>query len=136
MAEKNIQEQMEELLVQKIERAKTAKEGDEEKKCLDNLLPIYKTYVEEKKAILDHQDKVAQRKDDACHRMYEVSIKEEQVKNQKIDTLVNVGLQVGLTVGSWICYDIWQRRGFKFETTGTVTSPFLRNLIGRMLPKK
>ena len=35
-----------------------------------------------------------------------------------------------------ICYGIWQKRGYKFEETGTVTSPWLKGLINKMIPSK
>lgn len=57
-----------------------------------------------------------------------------QIDAQNKDRFINIGLQIGLTVASLVAYDIWYRRGLKFEETGTITAPMTRNLLSRMLP--
>lgn len=59
-----------------------------------------------------------------------------QREEHRKDRIVNVLTQAGLAVGGWFCYDIWHRRGLKFEETGAVVSQWTRNLMSKMLPKK
>lgn len=61
---------------------------------------------------------------------------ESEQKQKKLDRIVNVILNGGIAIGGWICYDIWSRRGYKFESTGSISTPWLRNLVSKMLPGK
>lgn len=103
---------------------------------VDELTQLYKLRIEEAKLEVDRLDKAKQRENEQTERLTELGFKSDQLKAQKLDRWVNVGLQIGLALGGWIAYDIWNRRGLKFEETGTITSPMTRNLISRMLPKK
>lgn len=67
---------------------------------------------------------------------HESEYKINQLNEQKIDRLVNLGTQVGLSILSIIAYDIWYRRGLRFEEKGTITSPMTRNLLSKILPKR
>lgn len=73
-------------------------------------------------------------------KLYELKIEEskaEQAKaDKRVDRWINVGLQASLTIATLIAYDIWFRRGLRFEETGTIRAPMTRNLLGRMLPGK
>lgn len=40
--------------------------------------------------------------------------------------------RIGPVIGGWIVYDRWQARGLLFERTGTVVSPWVKRLIGKM----
>lgn len=62
--------------------------------------------------------------------------KRASLRNQKIDRWVEVGLQVALTAGSLLAYNVWLNRGLRFEETGSITSPMTRNLLSRLLPRK
>ena len=73
---------------------------------------------------------------DILAKSEEKADKEALRKDQNLDRWIGLGVQVGLAVGGWLVYDIWNRRGLKFEETGTITSPWTRNLVSRMLPKK
>ena len=58
-----------------------------------------------------------------------------QAKEQKIDKYIEYGIKGGTTVLMIIAYDIWYRRGLKFEETGTVSTRMTQNLIGKLLPR-
>lgn len=67
-----------------------------------------------------HQEAMDELESD--HRARELKLKEDQLKEQKVDRIVNVAT-TAITVGvpitaSWI----WMKRGLKFEETGTFTS--------------
>lgn len=101
------------------------KEKDERSKTIEELTQLYKLRIEEAK--IEQANFAA---------ICEKEAKEAQVDSQAKDRWFNIALQVGLAIGGWVAYDIWNRRGLKFEETGTITSPMTRNLLSRMLPKK
>lgn len=68
-------------------------------------------------------------------RTESLKVASEESERRK-DRLFSMLTQVGIAVGGWICYDVWHRRGLKFEETGIVTSHWTRNLMSRMIPKK
>lgn len=58
-----------------------------------------------------------------------------KAREQKLLSWAGLGVQLGTTIFMAACYDMWLTRGYKFEEFGTVRSPHLRNLIGRILPR-
>jgi hypothetical protein len=91
--------------------------SDAKRKAVDDVAKLYSLKIEEDRLAVEREDKEAQHKD--LNR----------------DRWINAGVQVGLAICGWLAYDIWYRRGLKFEETGTITSPQTRNLISKMLPK-
>lgn len=124
--EDKIRESLDEVIGKEIENLSTFETGSKEKStAIADLTQLYRLRIEEAK--------IEQAKNE---KYDELDIKHAQLNAQSLDRLINVGLQIGLTIGGWIAYDIWNRRGLKFEETGTITSPWTRNLLSRMLPKK
>lgn len=127
-----------------IENLSNLEDGSEEKsKAIEDLAKLYRLRIEEIKAETEHD----RQRDEAMLEQdkYELALetadaeKEEKLAQRKaanLDRIINIGLQVGLAVGGWLVYDIWHRRGLKFEETGTITSPWTRNLVSKMTPKK
>ena len=121
-----IQLSLDEVIGKEIDRLKYLDNQTEEKsKTIGNLTGLYKIRIEEAKIEQARRERVS-----------ELELRRAQLKSQSWDRFINVGVQVGLAIGGWIAYDIWNRRGLKFEETGTITSPWTRNLLSRMLPKK
>lgn len=111
--------------------------GSEAKsKAVEDVAKLYRLRIEEIKAETEKEDAQERAKLERMKRDDAILSEELQRENQKIDRWVNVGLQVGLMIGGWIAYDIWQRRGLKFEEDGVITSPWTRNLMSKMFPKK
>lgn len=110
--------------------------SDEKSKAIDELSKLYRLKIEEIKADAEREDARTRNELEREKLNLEIERKESQRKADKLDRWLNVGVQAGLGVISLIAYDIWHRRGLKFEETGTVTSPQTRNLISKMLPKK
>lgn len=110
---------LDEEIKAEIEKLKSLDAGSDGKSsAVDDLTKLYKLRIEEQKAEMEREEQNARR--DA----------------EKAERMINIGLQVGLAVGGWIVYDMWHRRGLKFELEGTVTSPWTRNLMSKMFPKK
>jgi hypothetical protein len=133
---------LDEQIKTEIEGLSSLKTGSDEKsKAVTDLTKLYQSRIDEMKAetsLLEHQDRHELERDkhflEEQTRDDERRLKEAEHKSRNLDRWVNVGLQVGLTVLSIISYDIWNRRGLKFEEEGTITSSHTRNLISRMLP--
>ena len=120
-----------------IEDLASLESGSEAKsKAVEDVAKLYRLRIEEIKAETEKEDAQERAKLERMKRDDAILSEELQYKNQKIDRWINVGLQVGLMIGGWIVYDIWQRRGLKFEENGVVTSPWTRNLMSKMFPKK
>lgn len=110
--------------------------SDKKSKAIDDVAKLYRLRIEEIKAETECKEKQNQYALALRTRSEEMVYKEAQRKDQIVDRWINVALQGCLAIGGWLAYDIWHRRGLKFEETGTITSPLTRNLLSRMLPKK
>lgn len=120
-----------------IQEISSLEAGSEAKsKAIEDVAKLYRLRIEEIKAETEKEDAQERAKLERMKRDDAILSEELQCENQKIDRWVNVGLQAGLMIGGWIVYDIWQRRGLKFEENGVVTSPWTRNLMSKMFPKK
>ena len=120
-----------------IENLSSLDAGSEAKsKAIEDIAKLYRLRIEEIKAETEKTDAQKRVELEELKRGDAIKSEELQRENQKIDRWVNVGLQAGLMVGGWIVYDIWHRRGLKFEESGTITSPWTRNLMSKMFPRK
>lgn len=114
-----IRELLDEKIKTELENLDCLETGSDKKSsAVEDVTKLYKLQIEESRAENEQADKEAQRKE------------------AKKDRWINVVTQVSLAIGGWIVYDIWNKRGLKFEETGTVTSQWTRNLISKMTPKK
>ena len=109
---------------------------EKKSKAIDDIAKLYRLKLEQDKIEAEHEDSRNRPELEKEAKDDERVSREEQRKGVNLDRVINVGLQVLTVVGGWIAYDIWHRRGLKFEETGSVTSPFTRNLMTKMLPKK
>lgn len=117
---------LDEAIAQTLEVIKSSKSGsDERAEAIKELKELHAARIEELKAEQAQRDSAQEE----CTRA-------EQNRFQKFDTVLKAGVQVGVAIGGWLVYDGWFRRGLHFETHNTVGSPWTRNLINRMLPKK
>ena len=149
-----IKELLGEEIVNQIRNLSSLEQGsDKHTTAVESLTKLYRLKIEEDKneidedekhnrrlmdneqSIIDAELKEKQIDTDADIRKRELEIKENQLHEQSCDRWVNVGLQVALTLAGIIAYDIWHRRGLKFEETGSITSPQTRNLCSKMIPK-
>ena len=128
--EDRIQEELNDVIEREIRNVSTLGTGTKEKSdAVRDLSELYRLRNEEAKVEVDRIDRKKQREAEIRYRC-------EQSRSQAIDRWVNVGLQLALAVGGLMAYDVWYRRGLKFEETGTITSPMTKNLISRMIPRK
>lgn len=118
-----IQKQLDEVIQTELEGVESAAMSSEKEKAIANVTELYKLRIEEAKLEQAKNDKLT-----------EQDIREAQLKGQKLDRWLNLGLQIGLTVGGWVMFSMWQRREMKFELEGTPTTPMFRNLLSKMTP--
>jgi hypothetical protein len=149
-----IKELLGEEIKNQIENLSSLEPGsDEHFKAIESLAKLYRLKIDDDKNEIDEDEKHNRRlmdneqqvidvelKDkqidvDADIRNRELKLKEGQLREQSWDRWINVGLQIGLTLVGIVAYDIWNRRGLRFEETGSITSPQTRNLYSKMLPK-
>ena len=149
-----IKELLGEEIKNQIENLSSLEPGsDEHAKATENLAKLYRLKIDDDKNEIDDNEKFNRRAMDNEQRVIdaelkekqidtdieirerELEIKEQQLREQSWDRWINVGLQIGLTVIGIVAYDIWNKRGLRFEETGSITSPQTRNLYSKMLPK-
>lgn len=120
------QKLLDEVIEKEIRNLSILPSGSQEKsKAINDLTELYKLRIEEIKL-----------KQAEAGNAEDKILKQKQLKSQAWDRWVNVGVQIGLSTMGLIAYDIWYRRGLRFEETGTIGAPMTRNLISRMLPRK
>lgn len=77
---------------------------------------------------------------DELEKLYELKNESDKIQadagESRKDRIVNAFTQVGIAVGSWLMYDIWHRRGLKFEEVGMVNSQWTKNLMSKMFPRR
>lgn len=131
--EKDIRSLLDETIVNEIQTLSEYEVGSEKRSAaVEELTQLHKLRIEEAKVEVskaENYDKAV-----TCDREWE--IRRDQLKAEARDRWINFGLQVGIAIGGWIAYDVWHRRGLKFEESGTVGSSWTRNLMSRMLPRK
>lgn len=133
--EKDCKELLEERLVTEFEGLKTIEPGTaKHEQAVDNLVKLYKLKIEEDKAV--NNEKLEMRRLDNEEVNFEHSRVDdaEKEKKHRVMQYIGYGLQgLGIVV-PLIAYGKWYRDGLEFEKTGTVTSSFLKNLIGKFRP--
>ena len=114
------------MIEEELNNVKTLQPGTKEKTdAIEDLNQLYKLRIEEAKI-----------EQERAHNNRDIELRRVQLESQAKDRRVNVGLQIGLSMASLVAYDLWYRRGLKFEETGVIRSPWIRNLVSRMFPKK
>ena len=117
---------LDEVIAQTIESIRTLPPGSEERAAaIKELKELHEARIEEMKIEQSRKERLRDERSRIDQRQF-----------QKFDSVLKAGTQAGLMIGSWLVYDGWFRRGLLFETKNTVGSPWTRNLINRMFPKK
>ena len=121
-----IKQMLDEEIEQEIQELAELNAGSDAKaKAIDGITKLYKLKLDEIEAETRRQESENEKE-----------LKEAQRKDANKGQWISIAVQVGLAVAGWVCYDIWHRRGLKFEETGTVTSPWTRNLMSNMKPRR
>lgn len=121
--------------------------SEEMSKAVDNIVRLYKLRIEDSKVAVE-RDKEMNENDykrdqmDLEERYRKKTLEstekaqKEQLKEQRIDRCVKIGLAGAELLIPLIFYACWMDDGFKFEKEGTYTSKTFMNLINRFRPTK
>ena len=112
-------------------QALSSLESDSKEKsdAVDNLVKLYKLRIEETRNEWDFGEKYDARESDK-------QIKKDQLAEQVKDRYFRLGVEAAGLILPLIFYDVWMRRGFRFEETGTYTSTTFRGLFNRFKPTR
>lgn len=149
-----IKEKLGEEIKNQIDNLSSLEPGSEEHcKAIDSLAKLYRLKIDDDKNEIDDDEKHNRRVMDGEQRVIDAELKEKQInadieirerelelkedqhREEVKSRWINAGVQVGLTLLGIIAYDIWNKRGLRFEEQGSITSPQTRNLYSKMLPK-
>ncbi len=135
------------LLQQRIEtlfdELNNVEAGSEEATVITRqITDLYKIQNEEYDLITANQ--VKEKEVDIKAKDYEVKQAEIEIKKKELEEVIKSNhkkwIEYGLTAISiaapLCCYGYWYKTGLTFETEGTVTSSWVKNLMGKMKPTK
>ncbi len=131
--------------IQNLKRFSSDAEGKAD--AIRDLAALHKLRIEEIKAHTDAEEKAQRREMDSEQRKAELASKDTdrnrdeelqacQLREQKIDRYVRVGVAAVELMAPLVFYGIWMKRGFKFEESGVYSSTTFRNLFSRFRPTK
>ena len=131
--------------IQNLKRFSPDDEGKAD--AIRDLAALHKLRIEEIKAHTDAEEKALRREMDSEQRKAELASKDTdrnrdeelqacQLREQKIDRYVRVGVAAVELMAPLVFYGIWMKRGFKFEESGVYSSTTFRNLFSRFRPTK
>lgn len=134
-----------EMEIQNLKRFSPDDEGKAD--AIRDLAALHKLRIEEIKAHTDAEEKAQRREMDSEQRKAELASKDTdrnrdeelqacQLREQKIDRYVRVGVAAVELMAPLVFYGIWMKRGFKFEESGVYSSTTFRNLFSRFRPTK
>lgn len=131
-----------EAIVEQFDRLDQCEDEEERKKIIDNLSTLYRLKLDETRLDGEYERDLhkfefdrKQYEDDKASKEDEKRYRDNQAREEKIDKYIEFGIKGGTTVLMIIAYDIWYRRGLKFEETGTVSTRMTQNLIGKLIPR-
>lgn len=127
-----IKEQLDTDLNECLENVVALTPGQKERKEEADLAKLfYELKLEEDKLELERQNQ----KDQAELEKLKLEAEAAKAKEQHFFNWLGIGVQLGTTIFMATCYNMWLNRGFRFEEFGTIRSPHMRNLIGKILPR-
>lgn len=139
---------LDDVIETEIRNLKQFSSDDEGKAdAIRDLAALHKLRIEEIKAQTDAEEKAQRREMDSEQRKAELASKDTdrirdeelqkcQLREQKIDRYVRVGVAAVELMAPLVFYGIWMKRGFKFEESGVYSSTTFRNLFSRFRPTK
>lgn len=133
MDERNL---LEEAICAELENLKNVEDADIRRKIVNNVVDLYNVKINDDKVAAEADVAYNKQKSDDKLAERDYDLKQEQAKQHKTDMLIDIGVQIGLALLTVVSYDIWHKRGLRFEEHGSITAPENRNLLNNMLPKR
>lgn len=123
-----IRDLLEEELRCEFEKLSQMEPGSKEHSdVLDSVVKLYKLNIEE----TENERAFHLKCDESTNADIDLRLKKEQVRDDRFNRFLRVGVDAAGVVLPLIFYGIWMKRGFKFEETGTFTSMTFRGLINK-----
>lgn len=122
---REIKEKMEDIILTKLEELKDTEDPEKRKELIAEISKMCNMKNEEEKIDLQW---------DNSYR--DSGTKVEELEDKKKDRFVKIGITLLEVVPPLIFYGRWMKKGFKFEETGTYSSPTFRGLIKFFKPTK
>lgn len=104
--------------------------------AVDGLTKLYKLRIEDSKAAMEYDKEIANDEFRREQAEKEEQSRKEQLAEQRIDRFVRIGIAGFELMVPIVFYNVWMKRGFKFEETGSFASTTFRGLINRFRPTK
>lgn len=140
--EDNSRDLLLEAIVAQFIRLDQCVDEKERKEIIDNLSTLYRLKLDETRLDGEYERDLhkfefdrKQYEDDKAFKEDEKRYRDNQAREDKIDKYIEFGIKGGTTLLMIIAYDIWYRRGLRFEETGTVSTRMTQNLIGKLIPR-
>lgn len=128
---------LDEEIKAEIEGLKSLAEGGKEySDAVDNLTKLYKLRIEDSKAAMDYNKEIDNDQFRRDQMEKDEQSRKEQLAEQRIDRYVRIGIAAAELMIPIMFYNIWMRKGFKFEETGSFTSTTFKGLINRFRPTR
>lgn len=128
---------LDEEIKAEIEGLKSLAEGSKEySDAVDNLTKLYKLRIEDSKAAMDYNKEIDNDQFRRDQMEKDEQSRKEQLAEQRIDRYVRIGIAAAELMIPIMFYNIWMKKGFKFEETGSFTSTTFKGLINRFRPTR
>ena len=122
---REIKEKMEDIVLSKLQELESEEDPEKRKTLIAEIAKMCAMKNDEEKVSLEW---------DNSYR--DSGTKVEELEDKKKDRFVKIGITLLEVVPPLIFYGKWMTRGFKFEETGTYSSPTFRGLIKFFKPTK
>ena len=122
---REIKEKMEDIVLSKLQELESEEDPEKRKALIAEIAKMCAMKNDEEKVSLEW---------DNSYR--DSGTKVEELEDKKKDRFVKIGITLLEVVPPLIFYGKWMTRGFKFEETGTYSSPTFRGLIKFFKPTK
>lgn len=122
---REIKEKMEDLILSKLQELESEEDPEKRKTLIAEIAKMCTMKNDEEKVSLEW---------DKNYR--EDGNKVEDLKDKQHDRIIKIVVTLLEVVPPLIFYGIWMKKGFKFEETGTYSSPTFRGLIHFFKPTK
>lgn len=108
----------------------------EHTEAVENLTKLYKLRIEDSKAAMEYNKEIDNDQFRREQAEKEEQSRKDQLAEQRIDRYVRIGIAAAELMIPIVFYNVWMKRGFKFEETGSFTSTTFRGLINRFRPTR
>jgi len=125
---------VDEALLSKLDELSSLPE-DQRKGVVDQIATLYRVRSEDQKNQAEAEKSEIHYQEEMIFKRNQLNFQETQLKSQEKDRWIGHGLAIAGIVLPLISYAVMFGKGLKFEETGSVNSPFVKNLLNLFRPK-